>query len=149
MLDPQYGIALFTDGSASYRDQSGGWAWVALDALEGSLSESGHEGDTTISRMELYAPAHGLFALHNQLGPCQVIVYSDSEYVVKGATDRNRKRKANGRLWRRLDDAIARHAYVEFKHVKGHSGQRFNELADELAGTARKAGLEARAKECT
>lgn len=141
-LDPVAGVALFTDGSASYRDRSGGFGWVALDAFEGMEMGSESRADTTISQMELAAPMHGLFYLHDKYGPCEVIVYSDSKYVVLGATYRSRKRTKNAKYWRRLDEAIAAHEYVEFTHIKGHSGQTFNEMADALAGTARRKGLQ-------
>lgn len=141
MLDPIEGVALFTDGSANYKDRSGGWAWVALDALDGMEKASGHRGDTTISQMELTGPIEGLEYLYDTYGKLEIVVYSDSEYVVKGVTDRKRKRKVNREFWRRLDAAVESHNYVECHHVKGHNGQFYNELADELAGTARKAGI--------
>lgn len=146
-LEVTDGVAVFTDGSANYKDKSGGWAWIAVDALDGIKKASGHHGDTTVNQMELTAPSEGLEYLHDAYGPLDVIVYSDSEYVVKGATDRQRKRRVNQEFWKRLDAAVDSHKYVEFIHVKGHSDQLFNEMADELAGNARKAGLEARTKE--
>lgn len=139
-LDPVGGIALFTDGSANYRDRSGGWGFVALDAGEGLDSAAGHLGNTTISQMELMAATEGLKYIHDTYGACEVLVYSDSEYVVKGATNRQRKRRKNQLFWKQLDHAIERHTYVAFHHVRGHSDHLFNEMADQLAGRARREG---------
>lgn len=137
-LNPSRGLAVFTDGSAYVRDRSGGWAWVALDAFEGIHTASGSVTDTTISRMELQAPAEALNAIHNALGPQEVLVYSDSEYVVLGCQNTARKRKKNVDCWDTLDEAINLHTEVVFEHVKGHSDSVYNEMADELAGKARK-----------
>lgn len=140
-LDNSQGIALITDGSASYKDRSGGWAFVAIDAFDGIFTLADHQDDTTISQMELMAPTQGLEWCAKHLGPCEVLVYSDSEYVVLGATDRTRKRNKNKQYWRALDKAIEFHTYVEFQHVKGHNDHLYNEMADKLAGEARKSGI--------
>lgn len=137
-LDPEHGLAVFTDGSANYRDRSGGWAWVALDALEGIFCASGYIGDTTISRMELYAPTNALERIADVFGPTDVLVYSDSEYVVLGNTVKTRKRYTNHEWWDALDKAIALHNEIEWIHVRGHSDNLYNEMADQLAGKARK-----------
>jgi ribonuclease HI len=139
-LDPSEGVAIFTDGSASNRDKSGGWGWVALDAFEGIYTGSGYRAGTTISRMELAAPTYALEYLNVVYGACDVLVYSDSEYVVLGVNDRTRKRNANKGWWLALDLAIEKHNIVQFHHVKGHSDHLYNEMADDLAGKARKEG---------
>jgi ribonuclease HI len=136
-LDPSEGLGLFTDGSSWTVDKSGGWAWLAIDAFDGEYSQCGGESGTTNNRMEMTAWVKGLEEIHKVLGPCTVVVYSDSEYVGLGAMDRNRKRNLNRDLWRALDDAVDRHLYVEFRHVKGHTGHEFNEQVDKLAGEAR------------
>lgn len=140
VLDSSEGIALFTDGSASVRDRSGGWGFVALDAFDGITTGSGYVEDTTVNQMELYAAVKGLNFLEG-FGALEVLVYSDSEYLVLGATNRKRARRKNAHYWHWLDDAIRVHAYVEFNHVKGHNDHLFNEMADELAGKARREGL--------
>jgi ribonuclease HI len=140
-LDPSLGVAVFTDGSASNRDKSGGWGYVALDAFEGIYTSSGYRAGTTISRMELAAPTYALEYLNEVYGACDVLVYSDSEYVVLGVNDRTRKRSANKDWWVSLDLAIEKHNEVKFHHVKGHSDHLYNEMADDLAGKARKEGI--------
>jgi ribonuclease HI len=140
VLNPSEGVAIFTDGSSSHLDRTGGWAWVALDAFEGIHANSGAVSDTTNNRMELEAVIQGLTTVWTLFDPEQVLVYSDSEYVVMGSIDRTRKRNKNRDLWKRLDEAVDRLPHVQFEHVKGHSGQEWNELADDLAGKARKRG---------
>jgi ribonuclease HI len=136
-LDPSEGLGLFTDGSASTKDRSGGWAYVIIDAFDGEHHASGGASDTTISRMELSAWIKGLDCIYDCFGPSTIVVWSDSEYVGLGAMDRTRKRNKNVDLWDELDMIIDNHLYVEFRHVKGHNGDVFNEMCDKLAGEAR------------
>lgn len=137
-LDPSEGIGVYTDGSAWNKDGSGGWAWLAIDAFDGQCEGSGGDSHTTNNRMEMTAWIEGLNAVHRALGPCEIIVFSDSEYVGMGVTERTRKRRANVDLWASLDAAVDQHLYVEFSHIKGHSGHSYNEHVDQLASQARK-----------
>jgi ribonuclease HI len=96
---------------------------------------------TTNNRMELMAAIEGLEALTR---PCSVAVYTDSEYLKKGIGEWLPKWKATGwrtaarkpvkneDLWRRLEEAAARHQ-VEWHWVRGHAGHAENERADVLA----------------
>lgn len=140
MLDPSEGIALFTDGSCWTGDCIGGWAWIALDAFDNDDAGYGWAASTTNNRMEMQAWFEGLDWLYHACGPCEVLVYSDSEYVGLGATIKSRKRNHSPDFWQRIDSAIDRHSYVEFVHVKGHGDSYYNDLVDILAGEARKQG---------
>lgn len=138
-LDPIGGIAVFTDGSSNWKDRSGGWAWVALDIYEGVETDSGRASDTTNNQMELFAPTDALRRLYAAFGAIEVLVQSDSEYVVKGMNAKTtRKRVKNLDWWADLEDATSLHEYVCFEHVKGHHLSKYNNMADELAGAARK-----------
>lgn len=139
-LDTSAGVALYTDGSSHYRDKRGGWAWIAIDAFGNEESASGAAQDTTNNRMEMQAVICGLAALEDRYGPCDVLVRSDSEYVVLGAKDALRTRVKNMDCWQAIDTNVARHAHVVFEHVKGHSGDHYNDRVDKLAGAARKLG---------
>jgi ribonuclease HI len=130
---------IFTDGSSNVKDRSGGWAWVAIDAYDGECFDMGGDRDTTNNRMEMVAWIKGLHALHEAFGPSTVVVSSDSQYVGYGAMNRARKRNLNVDLWLELDEEIDKHLYVEFRHVKGHRDDHYNNLADRLAGEARHA----------
>lgn len=134
-------IALFTDGSSYHKDKSGGWAWIAIDLFDGEKSDSGYIPNTTNNRMELWAWVKGLNYLIGTLGPCDVLVYSDSQYVGYGAMDRTRARKKNQDLWVNIDDVIDRHNSVEFVWVKGHHESHYNDVVDKLAGQARRNGI--------
>lgn len=137
MLNPAEGIALFTDGSCWTGDRIGGWAYVAIDAFDNEVENSGSAEDTTISQMELMAVAAGLEETILFLGPCDVLVFSDSEYVVKGATDKTRARKVNVDLWDYLEHWERQHKSVTYEHVRGHKDSHYNDRADKLAGEAR------------
>ena len=101
----------------------------------------GGEANTTNNRMELLAAIEGLSALKES---CAVQLTTDSQYVLKGATEwiigwkRNGWKTAakqpvkNADLWQRLDEQNQRHQ-VEWCWVRGHTGHRENEIADSLA----------------
>jgi ribonuclease HI len=101
----------------------------------------GGEPATTNNRMELTAVIEALGALKR---PSRVILHTDSQYVMKGITEWIHGWKAKGwktaakepvknaELWRKLDEACARHE-IEWVWVRGHSGHNGNERADALA----------------
>jgi len=133
-------VIIYTDGACRGNPGPGGWG-VILD-YKGKIKELyGAEKHTTNNRMELMA---AIQALETLTRPCSVQLNSDSIYVLKGITDwmPNWKKRGwktaartpvkNEDLWRRLDAAIAKHR-IEWKWVKGHSGDTSNERADALA----------------
>ena len=133
-------VEIFTDGACRGNPGPGGWgALLRYGKQEKSLH--GGEKQTTNNRMELTAAIKALAALKEK---CDVTLTTDSEYVRKGITEwienwkqRNwrtaaKKPVANADLWQELDKQTARHI-VKWKWVKGHSGHRENEIADELA----------------
>lgn len=133
-------VELFTDGACKGNPGIGGWGTL-LRFGETEKRLYGGEKETTNNRMELMAVIQGLEALKE---PCQVRVTTDSKYVLQGMTEwlENWKRRnwqtaakkpvLNSDLWRRLDSAAAQHQ-LEWFWVKGHSGHRENEIADQLA----------------
>lgn len=90
--------------------------------------------------MEMHAVLHGLGSLWKTYGPSDVLIRSDSQYVVLGASDSGRKRMKNVDYWEMIDAHVALHNCVVFEHVRGHSGDHYNDRVDKLAGTARKRG---------
>jgi ribonuclease HI len=136
-------VEIFTDGACKGNPGPGGWGAILRSG--GTEREiSGGEASTTNNRMELMGVIEGLRALKK---PTPVIVYTDSEYVQKGATQwvagwaRNNWRTAakqpvkNQDLWQALLEAAAPHT-VEYKWVRGHNGHPENERADALACAA-------------
>ena len=133
----------YTDGACSGNPGPGGWG-VLLIARDGEtvLKErelSGGEADTTNNRMELMAAISALEALDRA---SVITVVTDSAYVKDGITKwihswkRNGWKKKGGLknadLWQRLDEMTQKHT-VDWRWVKGHSGHRENEIADQLA----------------
>jgi ribonuclease HI len=71
-----------------------------------------------------------------------VLIYSDSEYVVKGFMDKTRARLKNVDLWNVLDNLSSWFELVHMEHVKGHAGHADNEAVDRLAGEFRQAAVQ-------
>lgn len=133
-------VEIFTDGACKGNPGPGGWgALLRFGATEKSLC--GGEANTTNNRMELMAAIEALKALKES---CDVHLTTDSQYVRQGITSwlkgwkKNgwktsaRKPVKNADLWLQLDEQVGRHK-VRWSWVKGHSGHRENEIADELA----------------
>ena len=136
-------IEMFTDGACRGNPGPGGWG-VLLRFGETEKSLNGAENETTNNRMELMAAIEGLRALSCE---CEVALTTDSQYVKKGITEWivNWKKRGwktaskspvkNADLWKLLDELVAAHQ-VNWHWVKGHSGHRENEIADDLANLA-------------
>lgn len=133
-------VELFTDGACKGNPGPGGWG-VYMRYGQHEKSLFGGEPNTTNNRMELMAAIEGLAALTR---PMSVVLTIDSQYVRKGITEwisgwkRKQWKTANGQpvknqdLWQRLDALTQQHT-IQWKWVKGHSGHRENEIADQLA----------------
>ena len=140
-------VEVWTDGGCKPNPGPGGWAAI-LRYGETERELSGADPETTNNRMELTAAISALEALKR---PCRVVLHTDSEYVRNGVTRwvtgwvRNNWRNAardpvaNLELWQRLLAAAKPHQ-VEWKWVRGHSGDAMNERADRLATAARMRG---------
>ena len=134
-------VEIFTDGACSGNPGPGGWgAILRYNGVEKELS--GGEANTTNNRMELTAVISGLKALKE---PCEVTLYSDSQYVCNALKlgwakkwqsqgwMRNKKEPAlNPELWEELLRLCGVHQ-VEVVWVKGHAGHPENERCDRLA----------------
>lgn len=133
-------VTIFTDGACSGNPGPGGWgALLRYGKVEKELS--GGAADTTNNRMEMTAVIEALAALR---GGCEVDLYTDSTYVQKGITEwiDNWKRRGwktaarkpvkNQDLWQSLDEEAQRHD-IDWRWVRGHTGDPGNERADELA----------------
>ncbi|MBL4821669.1 MAG: ribonuclease HI [Gammaproteobacteria bacterium] len=133
-------VEVFTDGACRGNPGKGGWGVLLR---YGEVEKILHGGDylTTNNKMELTAVIRGLAALSKS---SPVKITTDSKYVLQGMTEwlpnwkrRNwktasKKPVKNVDLWRELDELVGAHD-IEWQWVKGHSGHRENDIADQLA----------------
>ncbi|MGK0362649.1 MAG: ribonuclease HI [Bradymonadia bacterium] len=133
-------VVIYTDGGCSPNPGVGGWG-VLLKFGTAERELCGGHPATTNNRMELQAAIEALTALK---WTCTVHLYTDSAYVKNGITrwlagwrrngwlTASKKPVKNADLWRILD-ALAQTHTIDWRWVKGHSGDAGNERADELA----------------
>jgi len=136
-------VQIYTDGACRGNPGPGGWA-ALLIAGKRRKEVSGAEAATTNNRMELMAAIGGLGALKRR---CKVRLFTDSRYVMQGATEWLAGWKARGwrtaarepvknkDLWEQLDAAAAGQD-IEWRWVKGHAGHEYNEHVDKIANLA-------------
>ncbi|PRY65549.1 ribonuclease HI [Vreelandella songnenensis] len=136
-------VTVYTDGACRGNPGPGGWG-VVLSSGQHEKTLKGYEADTTNNRMELMA---AIMALRTLNKPCEIALWTDSQYVRQGITQwihnwvkRGWKTAArqpvkNAELWKALHEETHRHK-VAWHWVKGHSGHPGNERADALANEA-------------
>jgi ribonuclease HI len=131
---------IFTDGACLGNPGPGGYAAVITIAGEEQIIV-GRDQSTTNNKMEITAAIKALEAVSQDL---PIVIHSDSQYVIKGATEWLRGwkvkgwRKADGKpvmnqdLWMQMD-ALMVGRHITWKWVKGHAGHPENERVDRLA----------------
>lgn len=126
-------IEVYTDGAYSSSRDMGGFAFVVLENKEKIYSYFFNEPNTTNNRMEITAVLKALYWL-KEVGKLneEIIIYTDSMYVI-GSMTKNWKRNKNVDLFSELDNIYKQFKTIVFMHVKGHSGDKYNELCDKLA----------------
>ena len=133
-------IEIYSDGACKGNPGRGGWGALLNSGIH-RKELFGGEMKTTNNRMELTAVIESLKALKK---PSEVRIYTDSQYVKKGVQEwmvgwkargwrtADKKPVKNVDLWQTLEPLLAQHD-IEWRWVKGHSGNPGNERADELA----------------
>lgn len=140
MAEPKR-VIIYTDGACLGNPGPGGYGVVLLYGAHRKELSGGFRL-TTNNRMELLAAVVGLRSLKSK---CNVTLYSDSQYLVntmsKGWAERwrsqgwNRNKNEpalNADLWEQMLELSAQHN-VQFRWVRGHSGNKENERCDELS----------------
>ena len=135
---------IYTDGACSGNPGPGGWGAIILNEEKNETNISGKEKSTTNNRMELMAP---IMALRKIKKASKIIIYTDSIYLKNGITtwiknwekngwkSANKKPVKNKDLWVTLNKLSKEHA-IDWKWVKAHAGNKYNEIADKLATEA-------------
>jgi len=135
---------IYTDGACSGNPGPGGWGAVIFDQNQNQKNIAGKEINTTNNRMELMAP---IMALKKIKSDSKVTIFTDSTYVKNGITEWIKKWEKNGwknsskkpiknkDLWIKLNNLCLKNK-ITWKWVKGHSANKFNNLADKLATEA-------------
>ena len=133
-------INIYTDGACSGNPGIGGWGVVILDNGE-EIQLNGGNHNTTNNKMELTAAIKALEYFEQRK---DLIIYTDSKYVKDGIESwiinwkqngwktSTKKPVKNKEMWIALDDLIKKHN-INWKWVKGHAGDKYNEKADYLA----------------
>jgi ribonuclease HI len=133
-------VQIYTDGACKGNPGPGGWGALLIYG-EHRKELCGGEKLTTNNRMEMTAVIEALTALK---GPSEVLLHTDSTYVMKGMTEwihawikrgwktAAKKPVKNADLWQLLHAQVQRHK-VQWRWVKGHAGDPGNERADQLA----------------
>jgi ribonuclease HI len=135
-------VEIYTDGACKGNPGPGGWG-VLLKAGGTEKELFGGEAGTTNNRMEMMAVIRALEALKR---PCQVTLYLDSQYVLKGITEwlpgwksrgwrtASKQPVKNVDLWQALDKLVSEGGHeIDWRWVRGHNGDPGNERADALA----------------
>ena len=141
---------LYTDGACRPNPGSGGWAFILTkDREKAHIVKTGSSPVTTNNRMELLAVLEGMRYFVEKILPSQpgteLVICSDSKYLLNGVSDwvvnwhNNRWRKADNKpvlnrdIWEQIYQ-IRRGLILAYVHIKGHTGHKWNEEVDRLAG---------------
>ena len=135
-------LTIYTDGACSGNPGPGGWG-VLLQYGDSEKTLKGGDPNTTNNRMEMMAAIKAIEAI-NETYTGEIILWTDSTYVMKGITEwihgwkkknwvkSDKKPVINTDLWKVLDNLNSQ-KNIQWNWVKGHAGVEGNERADELA----------------
>ena len=121
---------IYTDGAYSSSRNQGGWAFVVVQDNKIIYKEYDGLINTTNNRMEIMGMLKALEWINKNLIPLPIKIYTDSMYVI-GTLTLNWKMKKNIDLWKILIPLVNKD--IEYLHVKGHDGNKFNEECDKWA----------------
>lgn len=137
---------IYTDGSCLGNPGPGGWAFIINHEDEGQTRKWGSNVNTTNNQMELQAVIEAIKYIDSSEE--EIELFTDSNYVKKGITEwinswKNNSWKTsankevkNVQLWKELDFLFQKNGGIQFKWIKAHNGNIYNELVDSLAKSA-------------
>ena len=128
-------VVIYTDGAYAPSRKKGGWAFVVIKNAQKIYHNFFYEYNTTNNRMEIQAVIEALIWAEEN-NESEITICTDSMYVI-GTMTMNYKRNANHDLWEKLDE-LTKQKKINWQHVKGHSGDKYNELCDIMAVEATK-----------
>lgn len=133
-------VIIFTDGASRGNPGAGGWGAIVLSD-DSAVELGGREDNTTNNRMELMAVISALESIPNEH---DITLYTDSAYVLNGATrwvkgwEKNNWKTStkddvlNRDLWEKMLEVTA-HKVINWQLIKGHAGTPANERCDVIA----------------
>ncbi len=140
MLTSKKNIIIYTDGACIGNPGLGGWGAIIINQ-DNEKKISGGSQLTTNNRMEMQAVVEALKFIKTA---SSITLYTDSKYIINGIsswiykwkknnwTSSNKKPIKNIDLWIIIDSFTSKHT-IEWKWIKGHSGDYYNEEVDKLA----------------
>lgn len=139
------GTIIFTDGASSGNPGPGGWGAIIVDTDSGKVTEiGGAEKGTTNNRMEMIAAIEAISQISSGTKISSITVFTDSGYLVSGATKwifgwmkngwktSTKEDVINRDLWLKIAE-LSKKIKVEWKQIGGHIGVIGNERCDEIA----------------
>ncbi len=136
-------IKIYTDGAYSINRNIGGWAFIILNG-DDTIQGFGSKHDTTNNKMEIKALLESLRTLNINFNDktLKIDIFSDSQYVINSASSwiknwvkNNFKGKKNKDMWLEYLE-LSKGRDISYTWIKGHSGDYYNELCDQLASDA-------------
>ena len=128
-------VTAHTDGSATIDGVRGGWAFVlgynGHKLIRCGCIRPGKGGKVTSNQMEMQA---AIKALQKVRSGSLIALYSDSQYLVFGMTDKDRKRNANKNLWQALEDVCAQHKQVIWNWIPRDQNAEADKAAKSALG---------------
>lgn len=132
-------LEVYTDGAYSSSRKQGGIGIVFLKDGKKIGQYAKMYPNTTNNQMEISAMLIALKTIAKMNDVSEIIVHTDSQYVI-GCASEGWKRKKNQQLWAQYDEVaktlFEKNIALKFQWVHGHNGDKYNEIADDLAVTA-------------
>jgi len=125
-----FDVIIYTDGSCIPNPGKGGWAYIAF-YKDSQIIDSSSNCYTTNNIMEMTSVIEALKKFYSEK---KIKIITDSTYVINCAQGKW-KRNKNIELWKQYD-IVSKNKQIVFEWVKGHSGDKYNDMVDKIAKNA-------------